>query len=198
MAENKKSSAMLPLIIVGAALFGFGTYQSMRPKEVEVNKGFERPAVVSTPGEAPPANPRTMQAPDAPPMTKDAAARAAEAKDTTISANVNGADVKLSISQAPWLQGIITGALGNFREGVLKTLKAEQAKGEINCAPVLTTMNAAALAAVEKITCTAKDGSQISGDFDEKGDGDLTVEETGGAQVKVSKNDGDFNVETGN
>jgi hypothetical protein len=196
MAEQKKSSAMLPLIIFGAALFGFGVLQSTRPKEVDVNKGFEAPPAVSAPSQTPPANPRTMQAPDAPPMTKDAAALAAEAKDTTVTANIGGADVKVSISDAPWFQGIVTGAFGNFREGVLKSLKAEQAKGDVNCAPVLTNLDVTALAALEKVSCTAKDGGQISGEFDESGDGDLEIRDSDGATVRVSKNDGDFNVET--
>jgi hypothetical protein len=204
MAEQKKSSAMLPLIIVGAALFGFGTYQSMKPKEPEVNTGFvaspETPEPsTSEPSTSAPANPRTMQAPDAPPVTKDAAQIAAESGDTTkVEAKVNGATVKLSVSDAPWLQGIMTGALGNFREGVLKNLKAEQAKGDVNCAPILTNLNTAALGALEKVSCTAKDGAQITGEFDETGDGELTIEDSNGGRVKVSKNDGDFNVETRN
>jgi hypothetical protein len=140
-----------------------------------------------------------MQAPDAPLATKNEAQRAAEADGTTkIEAKMDGTNVKLSISEAPWMQGIITGAFGNFREGVLKSLKAEQAKGGINCAPVLTKLDVAALAALEKVSCTSKDGGQISGDFDETGDGDLTIEDTDGTRVRVSKNDGDFNVETRN
>jgi hypothetical protein len=210
MPDQKKSSTMLPVIVIGAALFGFGAYQSMKPKEFEVNKGFEAPPAVSAPNspsvpDTPSAdtsgmtNPRTMQAPDAPPMTKDAAQLAAEADDTTkIEAKVNGKSVKLSISDAPWLQGIMSGALGNFREGVLASLKTEQTKGDINCTPVLTSMTKSAFSGVEKVTCTAKDGGQISAEFDETGDGDLTIEDTNGGSVKVSKNDGDFNVETRN
>jgi hypothetical protein len=201
MSEPKRSGgAMLPLIIVGATLFGFGTYQSMRPKDVEVNKGFEAQSSVAAPSTPSPPNPRTMQAPDAPPMPKDAAARAAETTETTettkVEAKTDGANVKLSISDAPWLQGIMSGAFGNFREGVLKSLKAEQAKGDVNCAPVLTNLDMAGLASLEKVTCTAKDGGQIKGEFDETGDGDLTIEDGKGGRVQVSKNDGDFNVET--
>jgi hypothetical protein len=196
MAEPKKSSAMLPLIIVGATLFGFGTYQSLKPKDAEVNQGFVAPPEsVSIPD-----NPRTMQAPDAPAPEKDAAARAAEATETTkatdLEANVNGVKLKLSVSEAPWLQGIMTGALGNFREGVLKNLKEQQAKGGINCAPLLTNMEQAALSKLEAITCTTKDGGQIKGEFDEAGDGELRIDDTDGARVTVSKNNGDFNVET--
>jgi hypothetical protein len=200
MAEQKKSSAMLPLIIVGAALFGFGTYQSMKPKEPEVNTGFVTPPEAPTAPDSPtPDNPRTMQAPDAPPTTKDAAQRAAEAEETTkIEAKVNGASVKLSISDAPWLQGIMSGAFGNFRDGVLASLKTEQAKGDVNCAPVLTSLDSVALARLEKVTCTAKDGGQITGEFDEAGDGELTIEDANSGRVRVSKNDGDFNVETRN
>jgi hypothetical protein len=188
MAGPNKTSAMVPLMIVGACLFGLGTYQAMKPKQVEVNKGYEAPA-----------NPRTMQAPDAPALTKDAAQLAAEADETTLQrTEAQTKDVKIRISDAPWLQGIISGAFGNFREGVLKSLKTEQAKGDVNCAPVLTNMDAAALGALEKVSCTAKDGGQITGEFDKTGDGELQIENTDGAMVKVSKTDGDFNVETRN
>ena len=182
MPEPKKSSAMVPLIIIGACLFGFGTYQSMKPKATEVNSGFV----------AGPQNPRTLQAPDAPPMTKDAAQMAAEADQiTTPMSKAEAPRVKLAITEAPWMQGIMTGAFGNFREGVLKVLKAEQAKGGINCAPVLTDISS-----IEKISCTTKDGAQITGEFDASGDGEFTVEDPSGGRVQVSKNNGDFNVET--
>lgn len=194
MAEQKKSSAMLPLIIVGAAVFGFGIYQSAATKNPEVNSGFVAPPEIERPE-----NPRTMQAPDAPSIAKDAAQVAAEADDTTTPApKAETESVKLQISDAPWLQSLMTGAFGNFRDGVLKTLKAEQTKGDVNCAPVLTNLDVSALAAIEKVSCTAKDGGQISGEFDEKGDGELKVENTDGARVTISKNDGDFNVETRN
>jgi hypothetical protein len=197
LAEQKKSSAMLPLILVGAALFGLGTYQSMKPKDPEVNTGFVAPPETPPSPERPPANPITMQAPDSPPMGKDAAQVAAEADQTTIPAPKSETKgIKIQISDAPWLQGIMAGAFGNFRDGVLKSLKAEQAKGDLNCAPVLTSLDAAALTALEKVACTAKDGGQISGEFDATGDGELKIEDTDGAIVKVSKNDGDFNVET--
>ncbi len=195
MAEQKKSSAMLPLIIVGAALFGLGTYQSLKPKAPEVNTGYVAPLE----------NPRTMQAPDAPAMDKDAAQRAAESDETTATtptiptpATVAEDSVKIQITNAPWLQGIMTGALGNFREGVLTALKAEQTKGVLNCAPVLTDVATTAFTTIDKVTCTAKDGAQITGEFDEIGEGDLNVEYPNGGQIKVSKNDGDFNVETRN
>jgi hypothetical protein len=191
MAERKRGGAMLPLIIVGATLFAFGAYQSTRPKEPEINKGYEAPAVTA------PANPRTMQAPDAPPVVKDAAQMAAEADQTTLPAPKSETkSTKIQISDAPWLQGIMTGAFGNFRDGVLKSLKAEQAKGDVNCAPVLTNLDAAALGALEKVSCTAKDGGQISGEFDETGDGEIQIKDADGAKVTVSKNGGDFNVET--
>jgi hypothetical protein len=205
MALPKKSSLMAPLILVGAMLFGFGVYQSKMPKKpepIEVNSGFvatPTPASPTSPDTPTPQNPRTMQAPDAPPMTKDAAQVAAAVGETTkIEANINGATVKLSLQDAPWLQGIIRGAFGNFREGVLKSLKAEQAKGSLNCAPVLTDIAETAFSNVEKISCTAKDGGQINGEFDEDGEGDLTIEDTNGGRVKVSKSGGDFNVETRN
>jgi hypothetical protein len=197
VADTKKSSAMIPLIIVGACLFGFGIFQNARPKAPEINTGFVAPPETPAP---PPANPRTMQAPDAPPLEKDAAQRAAEADTTTnVSATAaSGSELKLSITNAPWLQGIMSGALGNFREGVLGSLKAEQVKGDINCTPVLTKMDKAAFGNVEKVTCTAKDGEQVSAEFDDKGDGEMKVEDANGGVVKVSKNDGDFNIETRN
>jgi hypothetical protein len=194
MAEKQKSSAMIPVIIAGACLFGFGIFQSTRPKEPEVNTGFVAPPQTPTP---PTGNPRTMQAPDAPAMEKDAAQRAAESDTTTkIDVKFNNGAEKLSTTNAPWLQGIMSGTTGNFRDGVLTSLKGEQAKGNLNCAPVLTDMAQSAFGGVEKIACTAKDGGQIDGDFGNSGDGDLKVEYPDGGMVKVSKNDGDFNVET--
>jgi hypothetical protein len=199
MSDQKKSSAMLPLIIVGAALFGIGAYQSTKPKDPEVNTGFVAPPHVPETSPSTPANPLTLQAPDAPPITKDAAQRAAESDAITDSKEkVKGAEVNLSLADAPWLKGLITGAFGNFRESALKSLKAEQAKGDVNCAPVLTGLDVEALAALEKVSCTAKDGSQITGEFDETGDGDLNVEDTKGNRVRVKKQDGDFNVEIRN
>jgi hypothetical protein len=196
MTEPKKKNGMLPLILVGLGLFGVGVFQSMQPKVPEVNTGFVAPT------ETPKAsldNPRTMQAPEAPALTKDAAQRAAETDTTTkIDVEVNGAKVKLSTTDAPWLKGIMSGALGNFRDGVLGSLKAEQAKGDVNCAPVLTDMVPASFATIEKIECTAKDGAQIVGDFDDVGDGELQVDYSNGGKVMVSKNDGAFKVETRN
>lgn len=180
---------MLPLVIVGACLFGFGTYQAMKPKDPEVNTGFIAPAD----------NPRTMQAPAAPPVTKDAAQKAAEASDTTVPTTPSERQKEQpSIANVPWLKTIMAGAFGNFREGVLTSLKAEQTKGAMNCAPALTDMPIAGFIRVATISCTTKDGGQISGDFDEAGEGDLKVEYGDGAQVRVSKNEGDFNVETRN
>jgi hypothetical protein len=188
MMERKKSGAMLPLIVIGAALFGAGIYQNSRPKVPEVNTGFIAPP--------PPENPRTMQAPDAPPMEKDAAQRAAEADQTTTPPpkSDDKSSVRISLSDVPWIQGLITSKIGNFREGALKSLKTEQDTGGINCSPVLTD----AVSTIEQVSCTAKDGAQIKGEFDEVGDGELRIEATDGATVSILKNETDFRVEVEN
>jgi hypothetical protein len=197
--EPKKSSAMLPLIIVGATIFAFGTYQSMKPKEPEVNPTFVAASETPTSPKTAPANPVTMQAPDAPLVGKDAAQDAAEATEITISkAKAETNKVEISVTNAPWLKALMTGVFGNFREGVLGSLKAEQDKGGINCTPVLNTMTDADIAKLEKVSCTGKDGGQITGEFDEDGEGDLRVEYPNGGMVKISKNGGNFNVETRN
>ncbi len=196
MAEQKRGGgAMLPLIIIGATLFGLGTYQSMRPQA----RGNSEPSEINQGFTAPPQNPRTIQAPDNPPIGKDAAQRAAE--DSNATERSQAAEVsesKISISNAPWLQNIVTGAFGNFREGVLNNLKLEQAKGGINCSPVLTNLDQAAFANIEKVACTTKDGSQVEAEFDPIGEGEFSVEYPNGGRMQVSKNDGNFNVETRN
>lgn len=138
-----------------------------------------------------------MQAPDAPAMEKDAAQRAAESDTITMSdVKADKIELKVSPTPAPWLQAIMSNTTGNFRDGVLASLKGEQAKGSLNCAPVLTDTAQSAFAGIEKIACTAKDGGQIDGEFADSGDGDLKAEYPDGTVVKVTKNDGDFNVET--
>jgi hypothetical protein len=190
MADPKRSgSAMFPLIIIGAILFGFGVYQSGRPKDPEVNQGYVAPAQ----------NPRTIQAPDNPPIPKDAAQRAAEeVKATQPTVDRSEIEVTTQTPNDPWVQGIMTGAFGNFRAGVLKTLKAEQTKGDINCSPVLTNLDDTALGNVEKIACTAKNGGQIKGEFDEIGEGEFRIDYLNGGMIEVTKSDGDFKVETRN
>jgi hypothetical protein len=140
MAEGKKTSAMVPLMIVGACLFGLGTYQAVKPKEVEVNKGYEAPA-----------NPRTMQAPDAPALTKDAAQLAAEADETTLPP---AATVEIAPKTPPaptvidqdWFKALKVEDTLNFRGTVLPVLKKAQIDGAINCSPALTPKSEAELA----------------------------------------------------
>ena len=188
---------MLPLIVIGACLFGFGTYQSMKPEEREVNTGFVAPAVSAPPVSASPGNPRTMQAPDAPPVIPDGATVAAREGETTkVEASINGTQVKVALSHAPWLQAIMTGMSGNFREGIVKSLKAEQIKGSINCAPSLNDLAQASIASLDKVTCTAKDGATIDADFNDDGQGNLSVEYPNGGKVEISKDGEDFRVET--
>ncbi len=189
MAGSNKPSAMVPLIIVGACLFGFGAYQSLKPKPPEVNTGFV----------APPENPRTMQAPVAPvpsPTAADQAAEEAATTEVSVKASPNASSV--SLTDTPWLRAIIAGAGGNFRDLVLGGLKEQQVKGNLNCAPVLTNMAPTSFVSVGRIACTAKDGAQIKGDFDRRGDGDLEVEAMDGGGVTISQNDGDFKLETKN
>ena len=186
---------MLPLIVIGACLFGFGTYQSMKPKAREVNTGFVVPAVGAPSISTSSGNPRTMQAPDAPPVIPDGATVAAREGETTkVEANINGTQVKVALSHAPWLQAIMTGLSGNFREGIVKSLKAEQTKGSINCAPSLNTLPEAAMASLDKVSCTGMDGATINANFNEDGEGDLSVDYPSGGKVEISKEGGDFRV----
>jgi hypothetical protein len=169
MAEPKKGSAMLPLIIVGATLFGFGTWQSLRPQEArppEINKTFE----VTLPET--PANPRTMQAPDAPAPTKDTAQRAAEDGEVTNGLNI---DVKIettatkpSIIDEDWFKAMRDGYVLDFRAKALAALIVQQKKGTLNCSPTLLGKTDIQLAQTDTVTCLATDGSKIEGSF-EKG-----------------------------
>lgn len=200
MAEPKRgNSAMLPLIIVGATLFAFGAYQSTRPKEVEVNKGFE--STVSAPQ-----NPRTIQAPDNPPVEKDAAQRAAEAKETTQPKPAEALEpvpaVKTILDEA-WFQALQVGDVADFRGRALAALKAQQGSGAINCTPVLTQKSVEELAKIERVTCLAKDGVEIKGEFEAdykvndtgpvQNDGEITATAPNDVVVKIQKSGDEFN-----
>jgi hypothetical protein len=194
MAQGKQPSAMLPLIIVGATLFAFGTYQSMRPKEPEVNKGFVSPPAVSAP-----ANPRTMQAPDMPAIEKDAAARAAE--DTTTTSPKTAETIvpvapQKSVLDDEWFKPLTVGDTLDFRGRALKTLREQQTKNVIACRPALQRLDDAALAKLEEVSCTATDGSQINGEFDEDNDGTLTATSPDNKVIEITKNGDEFYVKT--
>jgi len=40
MAKQKGPGIFVPLIIIGATIFGLGAYQALRPKPVEINPTF--------------------------------------------------------------------------------------------------------------------------------------------------------------
>jgi hypothetical protein len=200
MAGPNKTSAMVPLMIVGACLFGLGTYQAMKPKEAEVNKGYEAPA-----------NPRTMQAPDAPPMTKDAAQLAAEADETTVppaatEAIAPKAPPAPTVLDQDWFKALKVEDATDFRGAVLPVLTKAQRDGAINCSPALTPKSEAELALVEKVTCLAGDGTQIKAEFgadytDDNGsikrnDGELVATSPDDKVIKIERSGSEFNVTT--
>jgi hypothetical protein len=197
MAEpRRRGGAMLPLIIVGATLFAFGIYQSTRPKEVEVNKGYEGPAISA------PANPSTMQAPDAPPLSKDDAARAAQATETTLPAP----GATKSVLDQEWFQALRTGDTFDFRGRALAAFKAKQDDGTLNCSPVLTSKSAAELAQIDAVTCLAKDGSEIKAEFEDdyqvgdvgpvQNDGEISATAPNKKVYKIQKSGDEFNATT--
>lgn len=192
MAEQKKSSAMIPLILIGAALFGFGTYQSMKPKEPEVNPTFvatpNTPSPPTTPSTATPANPLTMQAPDAPPIGKDAAQLAAAAGDTT---NV---PPQKSVLDDPWFEALKVGDARNFRARTMTALKDQQVKGVVNCRPSLAQRSDIAVATLEEVSCTATDGSTIESQFDSDNDGELRAKAPDGSVTRIERSGDAFSV----
>ena len=154
MAEKKKSSAMVPLILVGAALFAFGAYQTLKPKAPEVNTGFIAPAD----------NPRTMQAPDSPPMGQDAAQRAAADSGTTTSKVAANTASVISIFDAPWFKSLQTNT-PDFRGQTLAVFVTQEGNRTLTCKPVLSQKTTAELSAIEKVTCTATDGTTLAAEF---------------------------------
>ena len=154
MAEKKKSSAMVPLIIVGAALFAFGAYQTLKPKAPEVNTGFIAPSD----------NPRTMQAPDGPPIGQDAAQRAAADSGTTTSKVAANTASAISIFDAPWFKALQV-RIPDFRRQTLAVFVTQEGNRTLTCKPALSQKTAAELAAIEKVTCTASDGTTLAAEF---------------------------------
>jgi hypothetical protein len=198
MADGKKMSAMLPLIIVGATLFGFGTWQSTRPPEPEVNQGFTSPAVEA------PQNPRTMQAPDGLPVTKDAAQRAAEDAAVTKDATIEKIAAKPSALNEAWFVALRDGAVLDFRAKALGALGEQQRKGTLNCRPTLVGKTEIELANTDAVSCLATDGSKIEGTF-EKGykvrdvgplqsDGELVATSPGDRRITITKSGDEFGV----
>jgi hypothetical protein len=184
MAKQQGSGIFVPLIIIGATIFGLGAYQALRPKPVEINPTFE--AVD---------NPRTMQAPPPLAASKDAAQLAAEAGATEDKASAElGADKTIKLNDAPWLKSIMGGVLGEFRGTVVTALKKEQAKGDLNCSPVLTKATEAELKALDEVSCTDKEGAVFTGQFDSDGDGSLEIKSPDMTKVSIEKSGGSFSV----
>jgi hypothetical protein len=184
--RQKKSSAMLPLIIVGATLFAFGAYQSTRPKEREVNTGFVAPE-----------NPRTMQAPDAPAVEKDAAQRAAENDPTTAETAAPQPPVSAkSILDEAWFTALTIDQAEPFKPRVLSALGLQQLGKSINCAPTLTGMTDAAKTALEEVSCLATDGTRFEVRFDGDNDGRLEAIAPNRKQVTIRKDETNFSVRT--
>ncbi len=184
MAKRPGSGIFVPLMIIGATIFGLGAYHAIRPKPVEINPTFE--AVD---------NPRTVQGPGLPPMGKDAAQLAAEESATE---DKDGTDAvpanTLKLNDAPWLKSIMGGVLGEFRSTVVTALQKEQSKGELNCSPVLTKASDATLKNLEEVSCTAKDGAIFTGQFDADGDGTLEIKSQDKEKVTIEKLGGSFSV----
>jgi len=190
MAKQRGSGIFVPLIIIGATIFGLGAYQALKPKPVEINKTFE--ALDNFAGAD---NPRTMQAPPLPAASKDAAQLAAEGSATEDQANAEPAATKtLKLDDAPWLKTIMGGVLGEFRSTVVTALKKEQAKGDLNCSPVLTKASEATLDALEEVSCTDKEGAVFTGQFDTDGDGSLEIKSPDKEKVTIEKSGGSFSV----
>jgi hypothetical protein len=184
MAKQKGSGIFVPLIIIGATIFGLGAYQALRPKPVDINPTFEALD-----------NPRTMQAPPPPSASKDAAQLAAEESATEGQASAEtAATTTLKPDDAPWLKAIMGGVMGEFRSTVVTALQKEQAKGDLNCSPVLTKATEAALTALEEVSCTDKEGAVFTGEFDSDGDGSLEIKSPDREKVTIEKSGGSFSV----
>jgi hypothetical protein len=196
MAEGKKSSAMLPIIIIGAAMFGFGIFQSTRPPEPEVNQGFVAPSTPTVP-----ANPRTMQAPDAPVVEKDAAERAASSSAVT-TPSATPAQV---IDQA-WFAPIKAGETQDFSRLALLAFKAQVAQGTLTCSPAMARMREDEVLLLKKVTCLSDDGTKIESEFTDSykvnnvgplhTDGEITVTTPDKQVIKVVKSGDEFGVMT--
>jgi hypothetical protein len=184
MARKQGSGMLVPLIIIGATLFGLGAYQALRPEAAQINPTFQ--AID---------NPRTMQGPPLPAAGKDAARLAAEASATQGQTNAEpGTAQTIRLNDAPWLKAIMAGVLGEFRGTVVSALEKEQAKGGLNCSPVLTKANEAALSVLEEVSCTDKDGAVFTGQFDSDGDGSLEIKSQDKEKVTIEKSGGSFSV----
>jgi hypothetical protein len=201
MADSKRPSAMIPLIIVGAILFAFGAYQSTRPKEPEVNKGFVPPTAVTAP-----ANPRTMQAPDLPAVEKDAAARAAESGDVTKIATTPEQSSATALLDATWFAPLKSGETLDYRGQALLIFKAQSVAGSLTCSPALARKNDDEVRLLEKVTCLTQDGTKIEGEFEEdyrvgdagplQSDGELTITFPDNKVMTITKNGDEFYTKT--
>lgn len=183
MARQQGSGMLVPFIIIGATLFGLGTWQALKPKPAEVNPTFTAPE-----------NPRTLQAPPLPDAGKDAAQLAAEAGAT----DSEDQTISVKVSDAPWMKAIMSSMLGEFRATVVKALQKEQANGSLNCSPVLGTLTKDQVQELEDVTCTDKEGAVVTGSFDPDGNGRLEVKDPAGQTVVIEKSSGSFTIRTDN
>ena len=185
----QRSGLLVPIIIIGATLFGLGSYSAWR-------KTHHAPEAIVDARD----NPRTMQAPPAPDVPKDAAQRAAEQTSITatlpsVSSEVtpNGsATTRLTLN--PWVMSLMGERPANFRSGVVAQLARAEKDGNLNCAPALKTTLPAAIDALEEIVCTTKTGDKLEGQFDSDGDGRLEIKAPDGEEVSIRKSGTEFSV----
>ena len=184
MAKRQGSGMFVPLMIIGATIFGLGAYQATKPKPVDINPTFQ--AID---------NPRTMQAPPPPQAGKDAAQLAAEESATEgKSEPAPDPEKTLRLNDAPWLKAIMGGVLGEFRGTVVKALQKEQANGNLNCSPVLTKASEANLSALEEVSCTDREGAVFMGQFDPNGEGTLEIKSQDKEMITIEKSGGKFSI----
>jgi hypothetical protein len=187
VAKNSGSGFILPLILFGASLFGFGIYQANKPERVEVNKGFET-TVPKLPGE--------LEA-----SVQDAAQRAAEldtqapepvgaASDSVKEKNDGDADASGTLellSDYPWLSSLASSQGAAFREKTIAALVDQTRSGNLACRPNLTKLDAAGVSTLEDVRCLAKAGEEVRVEFDQDGGGNLELEREDGRQIRLSR-----------
>jgi hypothetical protein len=172
MAKFRDSKAFPPIIIVGACLFALGIYKANRPPREEVNKGFVAQAEVNGPALVPP------EGGEAVPLD------AAPAEVTPTMSDM--------LKEVPWLTPLLSATPEPFRARVLSTLSPKQVDGTLNCRPVLSGLTDAARDALAEFSCTAKDGTQISGNFDDADTGEVTVTSVQDQRIIIEKSSDAF------
>lgn len=170
----KPSPFLLAVMATGAVLLGLGTWRYVRqgPPDAD-NRGFEA-AAPATPGRLAP-----VEEPVAPALPSGEATEAPPPERSTLS---------IETSALPWLAGVVAGRPENARAGILEGLTRAEAAGDLNCAPRLSGLDAAALTALEEVSCIASKGDRIELRLD--GDGDL------GLDIRDAK-DGVLSIELG-